>query len=173
MDVPRIAPARRRAPPEASRRAHGAARGPRARRRLHGPEGRRAPEGAPGVDPTAHFLSIETEGRAADGRFFRHEATVFLDVCKRCELPRAGLAIRRVSPSKDEKGAFDIELAAKAPAFFAWLADPPDPRGRFSDNLVTVLPGAPRVIRYRPSAPVTAAALRRRLALMDLRNSYG
>ena len=151
MDVPRIAPARRRPPPDAPRRARGAARGPRARRRLRGPEGR----------------------RAADDRIFRHEATVFLDVCKRCELPRADLAVRKVAPATDEKGAFDIELAAKAPAFFAWLADPPDARGRFSDNLVTVLPGAPRVIRYRPSAPVTAAALKRRLALTDLRESYG
>ena len=130
-----------------------------------------APRGA--IDPTRHFLVLETEGRAADGRVFRHEATVALDFWKRCDLPRSGLAIRRVSPAKDEKGAFDIELAAKAPAFFAWLADPPDARGRFSDNLVTVLPGAPRVVRYRPSAPATAAALKRRLRLTDLRACYG
>ena len=138
------------------------------------PNGRKedpTPRGA--IDPTRHFLVLETEGRAADGRVFRHEATVALDVWKRCELPRAGLAIRRVSPAKDEPGSFDIELTAKAPAFFAWLADPPDARGRFSDNLVTVLPGAPRTIRYRPSAPATAADLRRRLTLMDLRASYG
>ena len=127
---------------------------------------------AVGVDPTAHFLAIETEGRTEDGRVFRHEATVFLDFCKRCDLPRAGLAIRKVSPAKDEPGAFDIELTAKAPAFFAWLADPPDARSRFSDNLVTVLPGAPRVVRYRPSAPTTAAALKRRLRLTDLRACY-
>lgn len=130
------------------------------------------PAAARRADPATHFLTLETEGRAADGRVFRHEGTVCLGVWKDCELPRAGLAIRRVSPAKDEKGAFDVELAAKAPAFFAWLADPPDACGRFSDNLVTVLPGAPRVVRYRPSAPATAAALRRRLALMDLRASY-
>ena len=34
------------------------------------------------------------------------------------------------------------------------------------DNLVTVLPGAPRVLRYRPGAPTTAASLRRRLSLL-------
>ena len=137
------------------------------------PTGREAPDAPRGaVDPTAHFLVLETEGRTADGRVFRHEATVALDVWKRCALPVSGLAIRRVAPAKDEKGAFDVELAAKAPAFFAWVADPADARGRFSDNLVTVLPGAPRVLRYRPSARTTAADLRRRLAVMDLRASY-
>ena len=137
------------------------------------PTGREAPDAPRGaVDPTAHFLVLETEGRTADGRVFRHEATVALDVWKRCALPVSGLAIRRVAPAKDEKGAFDVELAAKAPAFFAWVADPADARGRFSDNLVTALPGAPRVLRYRPSARTTAADLRRRLAVMDLRASY-
>ena len=128
---------------------------------------------AAAVDPASHFLTVEAEARAADGRAWRSGNTILLDVPKRCELPRAGLAIRRVSPATDEKDAFDVELTAKAPAFFAWLADPPDPRGRFSDNLVTVLPGAPRVVRYRPSAPTTTAALKRRLTLMDLRASCG
>ena len=134
------------------------------------PTGREAPDAPRGaVDPTAHFLVLETEGRTADGRVFRHEATVALDVWKRCALPVSGLAIRRVAPAKDEKGAFDVELVAKAPAFFAWVADPTDARGRFSDNLVTVLPGAPRVIRYHPAARTTATALGRRLHLTDLR----
>ena len=89
------------------------------------------------------------------------------------DLPVSGLEIRKVVPAADEKGAFDITLAVKAPSFFAWVEDPADARGRFSDNLVTVLPGAPRVLRYRPSVPTTAAALRRRLTRMDLRASYG
>ena len=122
--------------------------------------------------PSALFLTISTEGRAADGRVFRHETTVILDVWKRCDLPRASLAARSVKPAADEPGAFDIALSAKAPAFFAWLSVESDPLGRFSDNLVTVLPGAPRVIRYRPGTPMGAAELRRRLSLMDLRESY-
>ena len=88
------------------------------------------------------------------------------------DLPVSGLEIRKVAPAADENGAFDITLAAKAPSFFAWVADPADARGRFSDNLVTVLPGAPRVLRYRPAERTTAAELKRRLALMDLRASY-
>ena len=123
-------------------------------------------------DPTSHFLTIETEGRTADGRVFRHENTVFLDVWKRCDLPQAALSVRKVSPAKDGKGAFDIELSAKAPAFFAWLSVSDDPRGRFSDNLVTVLPGAPRIVRYCPGMRMTAAELRGRISLMDLRSSY-
>ena len=124
------------------------------------------------IDPSAHFLVIETEGHAADGRVYRHESTVFLDVWKRCDLPRSGLAVRKVSPAKDEKGAFDIELAAKAPAFHAWLSVADDPLGRFSDNLVTVLPGTPCILRYRPGAKTTVSDLKRRLSLIDLRQSY-
>lgn len=142
-------------------------------RRLALPDLRRDAAARRGVAPDACFLALETEGRAADGRVFRHEATVALAPWKRMDLPVSGLAIRRVAPATDEKGAFDVTLAARAPSFFAWVEDPADARGRFSDNLVTVLPGAPRVLRYRPSVPTTAAALRRRLTRMDLRASYG
>ena len=124
------------------------------------------------LDPAAHFLAITTEGRTADGRVFRHGNTVFLDVWKRCDLPLSGLAVRKVAPAKDGKGCFDIELEAKAPAFFAWLAVAGDPRGRFSDNLVTVLPDAATTIRYRPGAHMTTADLRHRLAVTDLRATY-
>ena len=125
-----------------------------------------------GLAPNECFLTIETEGTDADGRTYRHAETAFLDAWKRCNLPRAKLAVRNVAPAPDEPGAFDIALAAKAPAFFAWLAVADDPHGRFSDNLVTVLPGAPLTLRYRPGTPMTAAALRRRLSTIDLRESY-
>ena len=47
-----------------------------------------------------------------------------------------------------------------------------DPTGIFSDNLVTVLPDAPKVLRYRPGTPTSASSLRRRISLIDLRGSY-
>ena len=117
------------------------------------------------------FLSVETTGRTADGRVFRHEGTVNLDAWKHCDLPRANLRVRSVRPAPDEPGAFDVSLAADAPAFFALLSVEGDPQARFSDNLLTVLPGG-RTVRVRPGRPATAAGLRRRLSLADLRSSY-
>ncbi|MBQ7722171.1 MAG: glycoside hydrolase family 2 protein [Kiritimatiellae bacterium] len=127
--------------------------------------------GNPDPDPATLFLDIVTDGTDAQGKTYHHENTVFLDVWKRCDLPKAGLAVASVRPSADEPGAFDVTLSAKAPAFFAWLAVEGDPKGRFSDNLLTVLPGR-RTVRYRPATRMTAADLRRRLSLMDLRETY-
>ena len=124
------------------------------------------------IAPDEHFLVIETEGRDVEGRTWRHESTVMLDVFKRCDLPRAGLSVAKVSAAKDEPGSFDITLSAKAPAFFAWLAVADDPCGRFSDNLFTVLPGK-RTVRYRPGTRTTTIAdLKRRLSVTDLRETY-
>ena len=136
--------------------------------------GRRAGalEVAPGLASTECFLTVETEGRDALGRTWRHEATLALEAWKALDLPQSGLAVRSVVPAPDENGAFDVTLAAKAPSFFAWVSVADDPTGVFSDNLVTVLPGEPKVLRYRPGVPTTVASLRRRLSLMDLRRSY-
>ena len=122
-----------------------------------------------GLAPNECFVTVETTGRDADGREYRHEGTVFLDAWKHCDLPASGIAVRKVSKAAD--GALDIEVEAKAPAFFAWLAVADDPAGRFDDNLVTVLPGR-RIFRYRPGTTMTAAALKARLSILDLRSSY-
>ena len=135
--------------------------------------GRRAGalEVAPGLASTECFLTVETEGRDALGRVWRHETALALEAWKTLDLPQSGIAVRSVAPAPDEKGAFDVTIAAKAPSFFAWVAVADDPTGVFSDNLVTVLPDAPKTLRYHPGAPTTATSLRRRLSLVDLRLS--
>ena len=129
-------------------------------------------EVAPGLTSDACFLVVETEGRDSLGRVWRHGTTVALEAWKALDLPQSGLAVKSVEPAKDEKGAFDVTLTAKAPSFFAWASVADDSTGVFSDNLVTVLPDAPKVLRYRPGTPTTASSLRRRISLIDLRGSY-
>ena len=77
----------------------------------------------------------------------------------------------KISAAQDEPGSFDITLSAKAPAFFAWLAVADDSRGRFTDNLFTVLPGT-RTVRYRPGTRTTIADLKRRLSVTALPETY-
>ena len=129
-------------------------------------------EVAPGLSSTECFLVVETKGRDALGRVWRHESTVALEPWKALDLQESRLAVRSVTMARDEKGAFDVTLEAKAPSFFAWISVEGDPTGVFSDNLVTVLPGAPKVLRFRPGAPTATSSLRRRISLLDLRGSY-
>ncbi len=127
-------------------------------------------EVAPGLASDACFLVVETEGHDSLGRVWRHGTTVALETWKALDLPQSGLAVRAVE--RTPEGAFNVTLTAKAPAFFAWAAVADDPTGVFSDNLVTVLPDAPKVIRYRPGTPTSASSLLRRISLIDLRGSY-
>ncbi|MCT8161321.1 beta-mannosidase [Pseudoruegeria sp. SHC-113] len=49
----------------------------------------------------------------------------------------------------EDSGAYEITLTASAPAFFVALeADQP---GRFSDNAILLMPGAPRSLRFVPA----------------------
>ncbi|SLN57583.1 Exo-beta-D-glucosaminidase precursor [Pseudoruegeria aquimaris] len=51
--------------------------------------------------------------------------------------------------------SWEIALSAQAPAFFVALeADQP---GRFSDNAILLLPGAPRVLTFTPANPAAGA----------------
>ena len=115
-----------------------------------------------GFAPNEIFLTFETTGN--DGAF-RHADAFFFVPWKDCDLPAANVRVAGVRRAAG--GALRIALRADAPAFFAWLADPPDPLGRFDENLLTLGPGRTDVL-YRPSAPVSAAALRARLRVRDL-----
>ncbi len=51
---------------------------------------------------------------------------------------------------------------AAAPAFYVGL-DAGGVKGHFEDNMVTLLPGEKRVIRFRSAEPVTVRAMERAL----------
>lgn len=122
-----------------------------------------------GLELNDCFLLVETTGKDSEGKAYSHADTVFLDAWKHCDLPMAKPTVTAVKEA--EEGIFEVAVEASAPAFFVWLSVDDDPAGRFEDNLVTLLPGT-TTFRYRPGTAMTAAALKARLSLYDLRGSY-
>ncbi|OHE71658.1 MAG: hypothetical protein A2413_02125 [Treponema sp. RIFOXYC1_FULL_61_9] len=105
---------------------------------------------------------------------------MFLTEPKRCELADA-----RVQASVEEGNeGLSVKLSCTAPAFCVAL-DAPGLKGRWEDNLMTLLPGETRTVAFlpapeaaRPTAPQataahpTAAALRAALTVRYLRSTY-
>ena len=112
------------------------------------------------------FLTIDLD---AGGTTVRNE--LFLTEYKKCALSKAKIAVE-IRAEKD--GALRVDLQTDAPAFFVTL-DAGLIRGTFNDNVLTLLPGEPRTLRFDPkSAPGarTLAAFRRTLKVYHLRGTY-
>lgn len=112
------------------------------------------------VDPRDCFLHLSFA--AADSRSTND---LFLTYPKSCnlEIPKVKLLI-----DSSSEGAF-VTLESEKPAFHVTL-DPGTASGRFDDNGFTLLPGAPRRVRFHGRS--TAAQLKRSLQLYELRGSY-
>ncbi len=113
-------------------------------------------------DPAAAFLQVTLKADT-----FNDEQTLFFTEPKRCELQPARI---RHTVRKTATG-LSVELTADKPAFYVSL-DPQALRGRFSDNMITLLPGAKRTLAFLPKGPVTAKELDAALKVYDLRGSY-
>jgi len=112
--------------------------------------------------PEASFLHISLEhGGETSGD------ALFLVEPKRLTLPRA----RVTAEVEDAPEGCSLSLSTDAPAFYVAL-EAGEIRGEFSDNCFTLLPGAPRVVGFRPWQPVTAEKLRGSLKVRHLRESY-
>ncbi|HEY9595037.1 MAG TPA: glycoside hydrolase family 2 protein, partial [Spirochaetia bacterium] len=92
---------------------------------------------------------------------------LFLCEPKRCALARP--IITRVV--KTDGDSFTVRLATDAPAFYVSLFADGVP-GRFDDNCFTLLPDAPREIRFTPRAPTTLERFERGLSVMHLRATW-
>ncbi len=114
-------------------------------------------------DPAAAFLQLTLR---AGGK--TQETTLFFTEPKRCALGDSKIrhAVREV------KGRLVVELEADKPAFFVSL-DAQALKGRFDDNMVTLLPGEKRTLTFLPKEPVAAKTLAKALKVCDLRASYG
>ena len=64
-----------------------------------------------------------------------------------------------------------MKLSSDRPAFYVF-AELKGIRAVFSDNSITLLPGEIRELTFRPDEPVSAAEIRKRLVVRDLRSSY-
>jgi beta-mannosidase len=88
------------------------------------------------------------------------------------EPKRVALATAAVTTeTKLTEGGFSVSLSTDAPAFHATM-DAGGIAGEFSDNCITLLPGAPRTVRFVPREKVTADRFRRSLTVRHLRNTY-
>jgi beta-mannosidase len=120
----------------------------------------------PKTSVDAAFLTIDLK---AGGTTVRNE--LFLTEYKRCELSQAKISVK-IHSEKD--GTLLIDLQTDAPAFFVTL-DADEIRGTFDDNVLTLLPGEPRTVRFTPkssSGTKTLAAFRRALKVYHLRGTY-
>ncbi|MCK6488766.1 MAG: glycoside hydrolase family 2 protein [Planctomycetes bacterium] len=86
---------------------------------------------------------------------------------KRLELPEPGLR----TDVREADGGFSVEVSSARPALFVAL-DVEGVRGEFDDNLLTILPGRPRRLRFRPRQDLPLPALRQALVVRHLRGSY-
>ena len=141
-----------------------------------------------GTRPDEVFLHVafRPDRKSAPGgseSLFDYESlkdSLFLTEPKRCELADA-----RVQASVEEGNeGLSVKLSCTAPAFCVAL-DAPGLKGRWEDNLMTLLPGETRTVAFlpapeaaRPTAPQataahpTAAALRAALTVRYLRSTY-
>ena len=113
-------------------------------------------------DPAAAFLHLTLNA----GKI-RDEHTLFFTEPKRCELqpPRIRRTVRKTA------SGLAVELTADKPAFYVSLDAQALP-GRFSDNLITLLPGEKRTLAFVAKRAVTAKELEASLRVYDLQGSY-
>ena len=117
--------------------------------------------------PEATFIVIDLAGRGITAR-----NELFLAEYKKCELaePKIMMSIRAEKP-----GTFAIDLKTDKPAFFVTL-DAGKINGVFSDNVLTLLPGEAKTIRFKPkpsgSKKLNLSALRKAVEINHLRGTY-
>ena len=93
---------------------------------------------------------------------------LFLTEPKRCTLADAKVA---AAAAEGTKGGFSVRLSADAPAFSVVL-DAGEIAGEFSDNSLTLLPGAPRTVTFLPRTKASLEKFRRSLSVRHLRQTY-
>ncbi len=116
--------------------------------------------------PEEVFLTIDLK---AGSTTMRNE--LFLTEYKKCNLAKAQIGVKIRA---EKQGSFLIDLESNAPAFFVTL-DPDDIRGTFDDNVLTLLPGEKRTVRFTPKPsqrPLTLKTLQQTLIVYHLRGTY-
>lgn len=112
-------------------------------------------------DPEKCFLELVTTTECSEETVPVHENSFFFEVFKRCELRRAAV---EAEVRNGTSGTFEILLSTDKPAFFVTLDTPGIP-GIFSDNSLTLLPGKPKCLEFRPKGKTGVAALRKALTV--------
>ncbi|MCQ2588856.1 MAG: glycoside hydrolase family 2 protein [Treponema sp.] len=94
------------------------------------------------------------------------ENTLFLDLYKKCNI-ETSLIEKSIS---EKNGVFYIELSTNKPAFFVSI-DTGELEGRLSTNMITLIPGEPKIISFTPSKRIYLNDLLKELKIYDLSNT--
>ena len=89
--------------------------------------------------------------KSSKGKEYVETNTVFPDLYKHCDLQKPNI---KTNTKKNADGTFTITLSAEKPAFFVSLDC--STKGRFSKNMITLLPNKTEEIIFTPFEKVEA-----------------
>ncbi len=101
----------------------------------------------------------------ADNKAYSTSNTIFADLYKHCSIQEPELSYT-VDYNK-QNGCFDVMLESEKPAFFVSL-DTTNIKGRFSTNMITLLPGKKQKITFTPEKEYSIKEFKDNLFIKDL-----
>jgi beta-mannosidase len=124
-------------------------------------------EDIPTKDATEYFIYGELTVTNIEGETFVRDGTVFPGLYKHCDLADAKISCEL--KEKDEN--FEITIKSDYPAFFVSF-DTEGIKGKFSENMFTLLPDKSKTVVYTPDEKIDVDDLKKALSIYDLRHTY-
>ena len=119
-----------------------------------------------GYSRQGRFLVVDV--KADDPSIKTYQSGWIFDSFKNLNLAKANVKME----AKEKGGAFQVELSTDKPAFGVWVEAFGVP-GEFSDDFLTLIPGEPRTITFKPRDPKTTFAdFKKSLTLKHIRATY-
>ena len=110
---------------------------------------------------------FELKANNIEGVTYVRDGTVFPGLYKHCELADAKIGCEL----SEKEGNFEITVNSDLPAFFVSL-DTEGIKGKFSENMFTLLPNQPKTIIYYPDEKIDISVFKKALNIYDLRHTY-
>ena len=117
-------------------------------------------------DATEYFIYGELTATDIDGNKTVRDGTVFPGIYKHCELADSKISCEL--SQKDD--VFEITVKSDYPAFFVSF-DTEGLKGRFSENMFTLLPNVSKTVVYTPDDKIEIEDLKKALSIYDLRHT--
>ena len=116
---------------------------------------------------TEYFIYGELTATNIDGNKTVRDGTVFPGIYKHCDL-----ADSKISCELAQKGdVFEITVKSDYPSFFVSF-DTEGLKGKFSENMFTLLPNVSKTVVYTPDEKIEIEQLKKALSIYDLRHTY-
>ena len=118
-------------------------------------------------DATDYFIYGELTVTNIEGNTCVRDGTVFPGIYKHCDLADA-----KISSEIEEKGdTFEVTVKSDFPAFFVSF-DTEGIKGKFSENMFTLLPNKAKTVVYTPDVKISVDDFKKALSIYDLRHTY-